>query len=119
AQSLQPSGRRALPEALIRVALFGLAKAGRGETIRANARHPIGRRSGRSSMKSMLRISAVTILLAGSAVALTGERMPQIPLEQMTPAQRAVAESIMAGPRGGKGWAFKNWLDTPGTSSQV
>lgn len=64
-------------------------------------------------MKSMLRISAVTILLAGSAVALTGERMPQVPLEQMTPAQRAVAESIMAGPRGGMRGPFNAWLRSP------
>jgi 4-carboxymuconolactone decarboxylase len=64
-------------------------------------------------MKSILRISAVTILLAGSAVALTGERMPQIPLEQMTPAQRAVAESIMAGPRGGMRGPFNTWLRSP------
>jgi 4-carboxymuconolactone decarboxylase len=64
-------------------------------------------------MKSILRISAVTILLAGSAVALTGERMPQIPLEQMAPAQRAVAESIMAGPRGGMRGPFNTWLRSP------
>ena len=64
-------------------------------------------------MKSILRISAVTILLAGSAVALTGERMPQIPLEQMAPAQRAVAESIMAGPRGGMRGPFNAWLRSP------
>ena len=64
-------------------------------------------------MKSILRISAISILLAGSAVALTGERMPQIPLEQMTPAQRAVAESIMAGPRGGMRGPFNTWLRSP------
>jgi 4-carboxymuconolactone decarboxylase len=64
-------------------------------------------------MKSILRISAISILLAGSAVALTGERMPQIPLEQMTPAQRAVAESIMAGPRGGMRGPFNAWLRSP------
>ena len=64
-------------------------------------------------MKSILRISAVTILLAGSAVALTGERMPQVSLEQMTPAQRAVAESIMAGPRGGMRGPFNTWLRSP------
>ena len=64
-------------------------------------------------MKSILRITAISILLAGSAVALTGERMPQIPLEKMTPAQRAVAESIMAGPRGGMRGPFNTWLRSP------
>lgn len=64
-------------------------------------------------MKSILRITAVTILLAGTAVALTGERMPQIPLEKMTPQQRAVAEAIMAGPRGGMRGPFNTWLRSP------
>lgn len=64
-------------------------------------------------MKSILRISALILLLAGSAMALTGERMPQIPLEQMTPVQRAVAESIMAGPRGGMRGPFNAWLRSP------
>jgi 4-carboxymuconolactone decarboxylase len=64
-------------------------------------------------MKTILRISAIFLLLAGSAVALTGERMPQIPLEKMTPAQRAVAESIMAGPRGGMRGPFNAWLRSP------
>lgn len=64
-------------------------------------------------MKSILRITAVTILLAGSAVALTGERMPQIPLEQMTPAQRSVADAIMSGPRGGMRGPFNTWLRSP------
>ena len=64
-------------------------------------------------MKSILRITAVTILLAGTAVVLTGERMPQIPLEKMTPQQRAVAEAIMAGPRGGMRGPFNTWLRSP------
>ena len=64
-------------------------------------------------MKTMLRISAISLLLAGSAVALTGERMPQIPLEKMTPAQRTVAEAIMSGPRGGMRGPFNTWLRSP------
>jgi len=70
-------------------------------------------------MKSILRISAVTILLAGSAVALTGERMPQIPLEKMTPQQRAVAEDIMAGPRGGMRGPFNTWLRSPELANRL
>jgi 4-carboxymuconolactone decarboxylase len=70
-------------------------------------------------MKSILRISAVTLLLAGSAVALTGERMPQIPLEKMTPQQRAVAEDIMAGPRGGMRGPFNTWLRSPELANRL
>src|SRR3954471_16860446 len=54
--------------------------------------------SGRNIMKSMLRASLITLVFAGSAAALTGERMAPIPLDKMSPAQRKVAEDIMAGP---------------------
>ena len=64
-------------------------------------------------MKTILRISAISLLLAGSALALTGERMPPIPLEKMTPAQRTVADAIMAGPRGGMRGPFNTWLRSP------
>ena len=37
-------------------------------------------------MKSILRASMICVLLAGSAMALTGERMAAIPLNQMSPA---------------------------------
>ena len=52
-------------------------------------------------MKTILRVSAICLLFAGSAVALTGERMAEMPLDKMTPDQRVVAEAIMSGPRGG------------------
>ena len=64
-------------------------------------------------MKTILRMSAILLLLAGSAIALTGERMPQIPLEKMTPAQRVVADAIMSGPRGGMRGPFNTWLRSP------
>jgi hypothetical protein len=66
-------------------------------------------------MKTILRISAISLLLAGSAVALTGERMPELALDKMTPAQRSVADAIMSGPRGGMRGPFnsscaaRNW----------
>src|SRR5258708_39085779 len=53
-----------------------------------------------SSMKAILRLAAVSLIFAGSAFALTGERMPEMTLEKMTPAQRSIAEAIMNGPRG-------------------
>jgi 4-carboxymuconolactone decarboxylase len=64
-------------------------------------------------MKTMLRIAAISLLLAGSAVALTGERMPELALDKMTPAQRTVAEAIMSGPRGGMRGPFNTWLRSP------
>src|SRR5450432_3055248 len=68
---------------------------------------------GRNFMKTMLRVTAMSLLLAGSAVALTGERMAEIPLDRMTPAQRTVADSIMSGPRKGMSGPFNAWLRSP------
>jgi 4-carboxymuconolactone decarboxylase len=64
-------------------------------------------------MKTMLRATAICVLLAGSAVALTGERMAEIPLDKMSPAQRAVADAIMSGPRKSIGGPFNAWLRSP------
>src|SRR6266851_1591705 len=64
-------------------------------------------------MKTILRVSAICVLFAGSAVALTGERMAEIPLDKMSPAQRAVADAIMSGPRGGLRGPFNAWLRSP------
>ena len=64
-------------------------------------------------MKTILRVSAICVLFAGSAVALTGERMAEIPLDKMSSAQRAVADAIMSGPRGGLRGPFNTWLRSP------
>ena len=64
-------------------------------------------------MKSILRASLVCVAFAGSALALTGERMAPIPLDKMSPAQRSVAEAIMSGPRGGLRGPFNSWLRSP------
>jgi 4-carboxymuconolactone decarboxylase len=64
-------------------------------------------------MKSMLRASMVCVLFAGSAVALTGERMAPIPLDKMSEAQKKVANDIMSGPRGGMRGPFNAWLRSP------
>jgi 4-carboxymuconolactone decarboxylase len=53
------------------------------------------------------------VLFAGSAVALTGERFAEIPLDKMTPAQRTVADAIMSGPRGRMSGPFNAWLRSP------
>jgi 4-carboxymuconolactone decarboxylase len=64
-------------------------------------------------MKTMLRAAAICVLFAGSALALTGERMAEIPLDKMSPAQRAVADAIMTGPRKSINGPFNAWLRTP------
>jgi 4-carboxymuconolactone decarboxylase len=64
-------------------------------------------------MKATLRIAAIGLLLTGSAFALTGERMAEIPLDQMTPAQRTVADAIMSGPRKRMSGPFNAWLRSP------
>lgn len=64
-------------------------------------------------MKAVLRLSAVCMLFAGSALALTGERMPEIPLDKMSAAQRNIAEAIMNGPRGRMSGPFNTWLRSP------
>ena len=64
-------------------------------------------------MTTALRIAAISIVLAGSAMALSTERMAEIPLEKMTPAQRSVADAIMSGPRKSIGGPFNAWLRSP------
>ncbi|HET6838869.1 MAG TPA: carboxymuconolactone decarboxylase family protein [Bradyrhizobium sp.] len=64
-------------------------------------------------MKTILRATTICVLFAGSAVALTGERMAEIPLDKMSPAQRAVADAIASGPRQGIRGPFNAWLRSP------
>jgi 4-carboxymuconolactone decarboxylase len=51
-------------------------------------------------------------LLAASAVAVAEERFPRLPLEEMSPTQRTVAESIM-GTRKRIAGPFNAWLRSP------
>jgi 4-carboxymuconolactone decarboxylase len=64
-------------------------------------------------MKTMLRASALCLLFAGSALALTSERFPEIPLDKMTSSQRTIADAIMSGPRKGMSGPFNAWLRSP------
>ncbi|MDE2060788.1 MAG: carboxymuconolactone decarboxylase family protein [Bradyrhizobium sp.] len=64
-------------------------------------------------MNTILRLAAAGLLLTGSAFALTGERMPEMTLDQMTPAQRSIAEAIIHGPRGRMSGPFNTWLRSP------
>jgi len=64
-------------------------------------------------MKTFVRATAVSLVFAGSAFALTGERFPEIPLDKMTPQQRAVADAIISGPRQRMSGPFNAWLRSP------
>src|SRR3981189_3760532 len=64
-------------------------------------------------MKAILRTAAICLLFAGSAVALTVERMAEIPLDKMSSAQRAVADAIISGPRQRIRGPFNAWLRSP------
>src|ERR1700719_4619131 len=70
-------------------------------------------------MKTILRVSAVCMLFAGSALALTGERMAEIPLDKMTPAQRSIADAIMSGPRKALAGPFNAWLRSPALADRL
>jgi 4-carboxymuconolactone decarboxylase len=51
--------------------------------------------------------------LSAAGAAEAAERFPTLAPEQMTPAQRKVADAILAGPRKGLGGPFNTWLRSP------
>ncbi|MFL5295519.1 MAG: carboxymuconolactone decarboxylase family protein [Phenylobacterium sp.] len=57
--------------------------------------------------------AAVGIGIAAGGAAAAAERFPTLKPEQMTPAQKKVAEAIMAGPRKSMGGPFNAWLRSP------
>ena len=64
-------------------------------------------------MKTILRVSAVCLLSAGSALALTSERMAEIPRDKMSAAQRSIADALISGPRKRMSGPFNAWLRSP------
>lgn len=56
-------------------------------------------------------VLALGVLMATSANA--ADRFPQLTAETMTPAQKAAADAIVAGPRGGLRGPFNAWLRSP------
>jgi 4-carboxymuconolactone decarboxylase len=92
---------------------FALLKPAGMQQFRLAARRPDRADNREGLMKTILRASIVCLLFAGSALALTGERMTEIPLDKMSPAQRSVADAIMSGPRKGMGGPFNAWLRSP------
>jgi 4-carboxymuconolactone decarboxylase len=71
----------------------------------------MGRTSGPVFAAALALISGGAVLFAGAALA--AERFPTLAPDQMTPAQRKVADAILAGPRKGLGGPFNTWLRSP------
>jgi 4-carboxymuconolactone decarboxylase len=57
--------------------------------------------------------AAMGIGIAAGGASGAAERFPTLTPEQMTPAQRKVADAILAGPRKGLGGPFNTWLRSP------
>jgi 4-carboxymuconolactone decarboxylase len=57
--------------------------------------------------------AAMGLGLAAAGASGAAERFPTLTPEQMTPAQRKVADAIVAGPRKGLGGPFNAWLRSP------
>jgi 4-carboxymuconolactone decarboxylase len=60
-----------------------------------------------------LSLTTGALGLAAGAASQAAERFPALTPDQMTPAQRKVAEAILAGPRKGLGGPFNTWLRSP------
>ena len=66
-------------------------------------------------MKFAVTLAALTLAGAASAA----ERFPPLTPETMTPAQRAVAEAIVSGPRKSLGGPFNAWLRSPAMADKL
>src|ERR1700722_5175779 len=66
---------------------------------------------GRFAMKIAIGVAA-GLLVAGTQ-AQAADRFPELPLDNMTPQQKQVAESIMSGPRKSLSGPFNAWLRSP------
>jgi 4-carboxymuconolactone decarboxylase len=60
-----------------------------------------------------IAIGVAAGLLVAGAQAQSADRFPQLTLDNMTPQQKQVAESIMSGPRKSLGGPFNAWLRSP------
>lgn len=57
--------------------------------------------------------AAVGLGIAAAGAVAAAERFPELKPEQMSPAQKAVADKIVAGPRKSMGGPFNAWLRSP------
>ena len=67
--------------------------------------------------RAALAAAIIVGLTTGAAAA--AERFPTLTPDQMTPAQRQVAEAIMAGPRKTLGGPFNAWLRSPALADKL
>ena len=69
----------------------------------------------------MMRRPALAVLLAVASLApaRAAERFPPIPLDAMTPEQRAVADAIASGPRKNGAGPFNAWLRSPALADRL
>ena len=61
----------------------------------------------------MMRVAALLMGITMATAANAAERFPELRPEQMTPAQKQVAEAIVSGPRGSIRGPFNAWLRSP------
>ena len=65
------------------------------------------------------RTALILGALVMTAPALAEDRFPTLKPEQMTPAQKTVADAIMSGPRGSIGGPFNAWLRAPDLADRL
>ena len=65
------------------------------------------------------RLLGVALSLALTGAAHAAERFPILTPDQMTPAQKAVADAIMSGPRKSLTGPFNAWLRSPETADRL
>jgi 4-carboxymuconolactone decarboxylase len=63
--------------------------------------------------KAALRLGIAAFGIAAAGMASAQERFPLLKPQDMTPAQRKVADAILAGPRKSMGGPFNAWLRSP------
>jgi len=63
--------------------------------------------------------AAMGVGLVSAGASGAAERFPTLSLDQMTPAQRKVAEAIAAGPRKSLGGPFNTWLRSPDMADKL
>ena len=67
----------------------------------------------------MRAVGAILFSAVMSFQALAAERFAELPLDQMTPEQRMVADTILAGPRGSLAGPFNAWLRSPALADRL
>jgi 4-carboxymuconolactone decarboxylase len=70
-------------------------------------------RTEREKRRMSKAATALGVLLSLGGAAQAAERFPPLPVEQMTPEQRKVADAITSGPRKSLSGPFNAWLRSP------